>query len=315
MKKTLCTLTVAGIMGLPLAVQAGDDAVVSGFIDIIGNTDAGAVFAADAEVDVSKKMGTATVRVDADVNLAVNGGSSATGGDSGRLEQAYFAWAATKSVTVLGGLFNNPIGQELEDAPDMDFTSHSAVYNILDGQTTLYGNNVAGVAGAGAVGPTTVTVAIIDDIGLATGTSGKGKTSTAAVVNFSPIKGLDLELGYVTQDAQAENVLDFNGKYSAGALAVGLDYLTADKAVDSAMNLWAGFNVNGKLNIKARYESVAFEAAGVDDSTRTTLYATYAINDNLSAALETSSGDNASGEGVSGIADDDVTTVEFIGTF
>jgi hypothetical protein len=315
MKRTLCALAVAGIVGLPLAAQAGDDAVVSGFIDVSGNSDAGAVFGADAEVDVSKKMGAATVRVDADVNLAVNGGSSATGGDSGRLEQAYFAWAATESVTVLGGLFNNPIGQELEDAPDMDFTSHSVVYNILDGQTTLYGNNVAGVAAAGAVGPATVTVAIIDDLGLATSTSGKGKTSTAAVVNFSAMKGLDLELGYVTQDAQAENVIDFNGKYSAGALTVGLDYLMADKAVDSAMNLWAGFNVNDKVSLKVRYESVAFEAAGVDDSTRSTVYLGYTINDNLSAALETSSGDNASGEPVSGIADDDVTTVEFIGTF
>jgi hypothetical protein len=89
----------------------------------------------------------------------------------------------------------------------------------------------------------------------------------------------------------------------------------ADKAVDSAMNLWAGFNVNDKVSLKVRYESVAFEAAGVDDSTRSTVYLGYTINDNLSAALETSSGDNASGEPVSGIADDDVTTVEFIGTF
>jgi hypothetical protein len=298
-----------------LSVQAADDAAVSGFIDIIGNTDAGAVFAAEGELDASKKMGAVTVRVDADVNLAINGGSSATGGDSGRLEQAYFAWGASEGVTVLGGLFNNPIGQELEDAPDMDFTSHGVNYNILDGQTVLYGNNVAGIAAAGALGPATVTVALIDDLGLATNSKGEGKLSTAAVVNFSPMKGLDLELGYVTQDSQAENVVDFNGKYSAGALTVGLDYLAADAAVDSATNLWLGFDVNDKVNVKARYESVAFEAAGVDDSTRTTVYLSYVINDNLSAALENSSGDNASAEAVSGIVDDSVTTVEFIGTF
>lgn len=266
-------------------------------------------------------MGAVTVRVDADVNLAINGGANAdnalsgSGQDSGRFEQAYFAWGATEGVTVLGGVFNNPIGQEAEDAPDMDFTSHGVTYNILDGQTVAYGNNVAGIAAAGAVGPATVTVAVVDDIGLATNAKGEGKLSTAAVVNFSPMKGLDLELGYVTQDAQAENVLDFNGKYSAGALTVGLDYLAADAAVDSATNLWAGFAVNDKINVKVRYESVAFEAAGVDDSTRTTFYASYTISDNLSAALENSSGDNASSEGVSGIADDDVTTLEFIGTF
>lgn len=314
LKKNMVALAVVSALAAPLAVQA-DDAEVSGFVDIIANSDAAVVFGADAEVDVSKKIGAVTVRADMDANLAGNTGASVGGQDSGRIEQAYFAWAASKSVTVLGGLFNNPIGQELEDAPNMDFTSHSTVYNILDGQTALYGNNVAGIAAAVAAGPATITVAVVDDLGLSTTTSGKGKTSTAAVVNLSPMKGLDLELGYVTQDVQAENVLDFNAKFSAGALTVGLDYLAADKAVDSATNLWVGFNVNDKVNVKARYESVSFEAAATDDSTRTTLYATYAINDNLSAALESSSGDNTSAEGISGIVDDDVTTLEFIGTF
>jgi len=313
--KRVLVLAISSVLMAPWAVQAGDDVEVSGFVDVIGNSDAAVVFGADAEVDVSKKIGSVTVRADIDANLAVNDGSSAGTQDSGRIEQAYFAWGATESITVLGGLFNNPIGQEAEDAPDMDFTSHSVTYNILDGQTALYGNNVAGIAGAGALGPVTLTVAIVDDLGLATTASGKGKLSTAAVVNFSPMKGLDLELGYVTQDGQAENVLDFNGKYTAGALTVGLDYLAADVAVESAVNLWVGFDVNDKVNVKARYETVSFEASGVDDSTRTTLYASYTINDNLSAALESSSGDNASAEAVSGIVDDSVTTLEFIATF
>ncbi len=313
-KKNLAALAVVGVLVNPLLAIAGDDAEVGGFVDVIGNSDRQPVFTADAEVDVSKKIGAVTVRADMDANLAGNTGASVGGQDSGRIEQAYFAWGATQTVTVLGGLFNNPIGQELEDAPDMDFTSHSVVYTILDGQTALYGNNVAGIAAAVGVGPATITLAVVDDLGLSASTSGKGKTSTAAVVNFSPMKGLDLELGYVTQDVQAENVLDFNGKYSVGALTVGLDYLAADKAVDSAANLWVGFNINDKANVKARYETVSF-AAGGDDSTKTTLYATYVINDNLSAALESSSGDNTSGEAISGIANDDVTTLEFIGTF
>ncbi|HEC20142.1 MAG TPA: hypothetical protein ENI97_12455 [Gammaproteobacteria bacterium] len=313
-KKNLLTVTFAVAMG-PVLAQASDDAEVNGFVDIIANSDAAVVFGADAEVDVSKKIGSVTVRADMDANLAANGGASVGGEDSGRIEQAYFAWAANQSVTVLGGLFNNPIGQELEDAPDMDFTSHSVTWNILDGQTALYGNNVAGIAAAAVVGPATITLAVVDDLGLAASTSGKGKTSTAIVVNASPMKALDLELGYVTQDGQAENVTDINAKYSAGAFTVGLDYLIADKVVDSAANLWLGFDVNDKLNLKARFESVSFEATGMDDSTRTTVYATYAINDNLSAALENSSGDNASGEPVSGIVDDSITTLEFIGTF
>lgn len=335
-KKNLVVVAFASALAATSAVQAGDDAQVTGFIDVIANSDGTLVFGADGEIDVSKKMGAVTVRVDADINLAINGGANAdnalsgSGQDSGRFEQAYFAWGATEGVTVLGGVFNNPIGQEAEDAPDMDFTSHSVVYNILDHQTVAYGNNVAGLAAAGAVGPATVTVAVVDDIGLATNTKGEGKLSTAAVVNFSPMKGLDLELGYVSQNDQkvagvattAGNVLDINGTFSAGQLTVGLDYLSAANIVDSATNLWVGFDVSDKVNVKARYETVAFEGTGVDDATKTTLYATYAIAKNLSAALEHSTGsnDNAGAvgalvSGVTGVIDDTTTTIEFIGTF
>ena len=326
-KVNVVAVVISGMFMSPLMVNAGDDTKVNGFIDVIGNSDSQPVFGADAEIDVSKKMGAVTVRVDFDANLAANGGTSVAGGDSGRLEQAYFAWEAMQGVTVLGGLFNSPVGQELEDAPDMDFTSHSVVWNILDGQTALYGNNVAGVAAAGSMGPATITLAVVDDIGLATSGTGadvKGKTSVALVVNVDPMPGLTFELGYVSQDDQedvtstpttAGNVTDINAAFNAGPVTVGLDYLLADNIVDSAANVWAGFDVSDKLNLKVRYETVAFETSGVDDSTRTTLYATFGINDNLSVALETSSGDNGSGEAASGIADDDVSTLEFIGTF
>ncbi len=332
-KKNMVALAVAGALVSPLTAMA-DDAEVSGFIDVIANTDSDPVFTADAEIDISKKVGAVTVRADFDANLAGNGGGSYGGQDSGRLEQAFFAWAATEQVTILGGLFNNPIGQEAEDAPDLNFTSHSAIWNILDNQTALYGNNLAGVAAAIAAGPATVTLAVVDDLGLATNDAGdKGKTSVALVVNAAPMPGLDLELGYVTQDDQddfagdpttAGNVLDFNAAFTTGPVTLGLDYLTADNAVDSAANLWVGFNANEKVTIKARYETVAFEANGVDDSTKTTLHVSYAISDNLLVALETSQGDADTTvpvvvsdflTDVTGIVDDNVTTLEFIGTF
>lgn len=322
-EKKFVVLAVAGVLAGPLAVQAGDSADVSGFIDVIGNSDAAVVFTSEAEVDISKKIGAVTVRADIDANLVGNSGFGAQ--DSGRLEQAYFTWAATEGVTVLGGLFNSPLGQEQEDAPDMDFTSHSVTWNILDNQTGLYGNNVAGVAAAGAVGPATATLIVVDDLGFATNAAGtKGKISVALVVNASPMPGLDLELGYVTQDDQevasvattAGDVLDFNASFKTGQITLGLDYLAADNIVDSATNLWVGFDVNNKVNVKARYEVVAFEANGVDDSTRTSLYGTYAIKDNLSVALEWSAGEtDVSQDGTFGVADDDTTILEFIGTF
>jgi len=321
-KKNMVALAVASALVSPLAAMA-NDAEVSGFIDVIANTEAEHVFTSEAEVDVSKEMGAVTVRVDFDANLVGNSGFGSK--DSGRLEQAFFSWAATEQVTVMGGLFNNPIGQELEDAPDIHFTSHGVVWNILDNQTALYGNNVAGIAAAAAVGPATVTLAVVDDLGLATNDAGdKGKTSVALVLNATPMTGLDLELGYVTQDDQellgnpttAGNVFDFNAAFKTGQLTVGLDVLAADNIVDNATNLWVGFDVNNKVNVKARYEMLAFEANGIDDSSRITLYGTYAIEENLSVALEWSAGDtDASQDGTFGIADDDVTTLEFIGTF
>ena len=343
-KKNMVALAVAGALVSPLTAMA-DDAEVSGFIDVFANSDSNPVFTADAEVDVSKKVGAVTVRVDMDVRLTGNGATSPLDADgdgvvtptevaeysdnnTANLEQAFFAWAATEQVTVLGGLFNNPIGQELEDAPDMEFSSHSTVWKILDHQTALYGNNLAGIAAAVAAGPATVTLAVVDDLGLATNNAGdKGKTSAALVVNATPMAGLDLELGYVSQDDQevantpttAGNVLDFNAAFKTGPVTVGLDYLAADNLIDSAANLWAGFAVNDKLNLKARYETVALEGGGIDDPTKTTVYATYAINSNLSAALEYSTGSNDDTSGmvstVTGIVDDDVTTLEFIGTF
>ncbi len=322
-KKNMVALAVAGALVSPLTAMA-DDAEVSGFIDVIANTDSDPVFTADAEIDISKKVGAVTVRADFDANLAGNGGGSYGGQDSGRLEQAFFAWAATEQVTILGGLFNNPIGQEAEDAPDLNFTSHSAIWNILDNQTALYGNNLAGVAAAIAAGPATVTLAVVDDLGLATNDAGdKGKTSVALVVNAAPMPGLDLELGYVTQDdvngagnGTAGDVLDFNAAFKTGPVTLGLDYLTADNIVDNAVNLWVGFEATPEVTVKARYETVAFEGNGVDDSTKTTLHAAYSIEDNLLVALEWSDSDTDAGQiGTFGFADDSVTTLEFIGTF
>ncbi|HGX92473.1 MAG TPA: hypothetical protein ENK35_04070, partial [Candidatus Tenderia sp.] len=145
---------------LPLAIAAAmvpgfaSAAEVSGFADVFYNVASDAnpttdgLFTANGEIDVTAAPADGvTVRVDVDLSLASNGGANASsiaGGpsDSGTLEQAYFAWGVTEGVTVLGGVFNNPIGAEAEDAPDINFNTHGVVYNILDHQTTLAGDNV-----------------------------------------------------------------------------------------------------------------------------------------------------------------------------
>ena len=112
---------------------------VSGFADIIyTQTDEAAdisgqdnpnekKFSADAEVDfIVTPADGVTARIDIDFDLATNGGNNINGGgaDSGRIEQAFFAWNINEGpLTLVGGVFNNPMGQDAEDAPDINFTN------------------------------------------------------------------------------------------------------------------------------------------------------------------------------------------------
>lgn len=315
--------------------SAAEGLTVSGFADIIytiknesrDNTgdgtdtsinDANSKFGATAEADFAYKAAdSVSVNVDLDLN--------AGGGDSGQIEQAYFGWAATPAVTVLGGIFNDPIGYDAEDAPNMNFTSHDVIYGILDHQTALTGDNVAGIAVAGAIGPVTLTGAMLNETAQT-----NEENSFAIVANYTALKDLNLELSYLTQADQATrdknggatiasagDVVDFNAAYSINNFIVGLDYLVADKIVDSAYAMWAGytFGTTG-FGVKARYEAVGWEASGAEDSKRTTLYGSYQVAKNLSAALEIADGDDKNPQtAVTGIAADQTMTLEFIATF
>jgi len=312
MKKRL--IAVAMLAALP-AVGFAEGAKVSGFADVTyTNNNDQSVFGAAAEIDVENKMDKVSVRVDTDLTLAGNGGASGHD-DNGNpvstanIEQAYFAFAAHEKVTVLGGVFNNPIGLEKEDAPDMPAITKGQIWGILDGQTALYGNNIAGVAGAIAAGPATITLAGLNDLGGAD----NEKNSFAVVVNASPVKGLDLELGYVTQEdtdatPTAGNVMDFNAAYSVAGATLTVDYLAADNVVDSAMEFGVGYAITPKISAYARYDAVAYEADGMDDTTSITVYGSYQLTPNLLVSAEYYSFDD-------GNETDDVAGLEFIATF
>ena len=302
-------MAVSVIAAIPAASFAGGP-TVGGFADITYTQD-NKLFAANAELDVSNSLSKqVTVRVDTDLALAVNGGGNAsaiTGGpaDSAVIEQAFFAYTPIKAITVIGGVFNNPIGWEKEDAPDMYSISKGQIYGILDGQTALYGNNLAGAAIAGAVGPATITVAALNDLGQVT-----DKNSIAAVANVTPVKGLDLELGYVTQDAGAGNVWDVNATYSGMGATVGLEVLGAENAVDLAWGALVNYEINPMFNVTARYDSVSYEAAGTDDSTSYALVGTFNAAKNLAILAEFQNVDKGNAGG-----SDDTATLEFIASF
>ncbi len=330
MKKNVIALAVAAAMAPGFAAAA--DSKVSGFADItyinadadadvLGNGKETSAFVANAEVDFASKLSDiVSVRVDTDLSLATNGGINAaaiTGGpaDSAAIEQAYFAASVAEGVTVIGGVFNNPIGWQAVDVVDRYQSANLLTYDVLDGQTALYGNNIAGVAVAGDLGPVTVTGAVLNDIGGLT-----DKNSVALVVNASPVAGLDLELGYVTQETDHEdggstidtagNVTDFNATYKNAGLTLGLEYLTAEELLDTGLAITANYMFTPALGATVAYSSLDGDGFGDDADTRTSVAGIWNIADNLVSKLEFTTDD--AGDGADSTS---VTNLRFIAKF
>jgi len=315
MQKKMMTCGLLALFS-PMCFAGG--ATVSGFADITLTSDSDQrTFLANAEVDVSNKLSEkVAVQVDFDLALGVtgagatNGSNSSAAGissgpaDSAVLEQAFFSYSAMPNVTVLGGLFNNPIGWEAEDAPGLYQISHGQIWGILDGQTALYGNNVAGVGLAGSVGPATITLAALNDIGL----SDLEKNSFAAVANLSPTKGADVEIGYVTQPNGAGNVWDVNAAYSIMGATVGVEVLGAENVVDLAYAGTVNYMVNNLFGATVRFDNVSYEAAGTKDSKTYALAGIVNAAKNLTVLLEFHRSDD-------GTTEDDMIVAEFVAQF
>ncbi len=327
MKKNAIALAVAAAMVPGFAAAA--DSKVSGFVDIYyTNTDKGtsnkaddlSVFTANAEVDFASKLSDiVSVRVDVDLALAgnnpddpdpTNNIAGTTGGpkDSAAIEQAFFAAGIAEGVTLIGGVFNNPIGWEAEDVTGRYAITPTKNYELLDTQTALWGNNIAGVAVAGDLGPVTVTGAVLNDIGLAA----LDKQSIALVVNATPVAGLDVELGYVTQEAQAENVTNLNATYKNAGLTLGLEYMTAEEALDTGITAMVNYMFTPAVGATVQYSSLDGDAAtfGNDADTRLSVAGLWNIADNLSVLAEYNTDDE--GDGADNV---DAVNLEFIAKF
>jgi len=319
MKKRL--LAIATLAALPVASFAGS-AEVSGFADIKYTADKDkSYFTANAEVDVQNKMSDkVSVRIDTDLAIAGNGGANAglSGpADSAVIEQAYFDFAAHKSVTIRGGVFNNPIGLQAEDSIDRNSINSDRVYGVLDGQTALYGNNVAGAAAIVSAGPATIIVGALNDLGH----NDLETNSYALVAAVSPMKGLDLELGYVTQaenDAakaptSAGNVLDVNVKYAVAGATIGFDYLMPSDVVESAMAFTVGYDVTKAIGVSLLWDSVTNDDDNIDATDETTtamgIGGSLKLADNLKVKAEYYTISDAAGD------DDAKVNVKFLASF
>ncbi|MBL4762489.1 MAG: hypothetical protein JKY93_07315 [Gammaproteobacteria bacterium] len=318
MNKKLIAIAVAAGLAIPAAANAD----VSGFVDVIyeisddetlaPNTKSATEgkFTADAEVDFVGTVDGVTVRLDVDFKL----GTTASGEESAHIEQAFFA-APIGGVTLIGGVFNNPIGHDAEDAPDIDFTSHSIAWDVLNLATELDGNNVAGLAVAGQVGPVTLTGAFVNEVQQA-----NEENSTAIVANFSPAEGVALELGILNFEETnglgiGDSLTNINGTWAIDEMfTIGGEIVSYDKGFDSSTSFWAAADL-GDFVIKARIEEMDAETGNAEVE-RTTFYVGTSLAKNVSVALEVHDIDVTAG-GLSGVnsVDGGQTTIEFIGTF
>lgn len=346
MNKKLIAVAVAGAFAVPLSAQAADFSA-SGFADVTLNisddscdnpngtggiafasggvgsvaacnststdVDGGAAnstegkFNAAGEVDFMATEGDLSVRVD--VDLMLDGGT----GDSASMEQAFFSWNINDGLALKAGLFNNPVGLEAEDAPDIWSVSHGQIRNILASQTSLHaGNNLTGAAIVFGAGPANIQFGLLNEI-----SGDKEANSLLFAVDGEVMDGLNLELGVLTQEdnkaanaGSMENLIDLNAVWKTGGLTVAGEVLTAGKIVDNAFMLLANYDFGNGWGVTGRYDIVSFEASGNEDDETMTLVGIWSPTDNLTINLEYRNVND--GQSGAGATDEDSIVLEFI---
>jgi len=278
----------------------------------------------DGEIDFEYTEGPTTFRMDLDVNA-----DPAT--DSAQIEQANFAYmipgADKVGLKLTGGIFNAPIGFELQDAPDMYQTSHGQLFDLVP-------SNLSGLMLSGGGGPVMLDVYFVNEWRA----DDAEENSVGALLTLSPIESASLAVGFLTSPDNAGvafpaegdgNVLDvvLSGTLTPMAkheLLLAGEYLkdennSAFAIVVSLMHNTASF-VHG---LTVRYDSVdcdlvsAYEPFGAGTScgkatpTSLTVAANVALSENLFALLEWKSVDPDQPL----VDSTNLTTLEFLATF
>lgn len=265
-------------------------------------------FDMNGELDLNTSLGNkVTARMDFDLGKV----DDTVGGnpDSGRFEQAFVNWESPKGLQLKGGLMNNPLGWEAEDAPDMYQISHGQLYTVWDLSTGLSGNNVIGVAVSGNAGVATLTGAFLNDLGQV-----DEQNSFLAMINFKPDNRLDLEIGFITQDAGLESIVDFNGTYTQGLFMVGAELMLASEYMDMGLAATGTYKFSEQVTGTLRLDSISYDIPDVDDSRSITLAVGYMLDKNLMVNAEVRI-NNADDTGAAFVADGDQVQMELIATF
>ncbi|WP_455201052.1 outer membrane beta-barrel protein [Kaarinaea lacus] len=294
MKKILVasSLAFSALTVTPAAMAI--DITPSGFVDFIwtlsdgtdvGKNGAEGRFDTSGELDVESKLKEGIMmRFDADVNP----GSS--GNDSARLEQIFLKWDIDQKMALLGGVYNNNLTFEREDAPDMYQITHGQLWDIWESTTSEDGNNLQGLEFNYQFKGVNLIVGYLNDLG-----DVADKNSVKIAAEVTAVKNLDIVLGLITQEsptavggnpASVGDIFDIFAKYKWNNWLFGGEILIADEQVDSGFMLMANYQFNNKFSLTGRYDFVKYDVTGVDDTSSITVAGLYSISENLFANAE-----------------------------
>ncbi len=306
----LSRIALAFVLTVSTTVYAASPNI-SGFLDITQTLSDGQApgvspiegkFDAAAELDYESNLGSdASIRLDTDL---VSGGLT--------LEQAFITFKTSNGLSINGGIFNNPVGWEAEDAPDMYQITHTQIYNILALSTAQNaGNNVVGVSVAGDMGDITLIGGILNDLG-----NVNEENSLMGVGQFKGIENLVLELGIETQELGLETIIDVNGTYTKGPLTIGGEILLPGEIIDLGFGVTANYKFNDKMSGTVHFDTVSYDVpAGADDTTSIIFAGSYSVASNVFLNAEIRLDDNSNLGPVGTIGDGDLITLELIATF
>jgi hypothetical protein len=288
MKKILTASSVAlfTLLVTPSVTAVELDIKPSGFVDMVwtlsDGTDLGingeeGRFNTSGELDIESQFDKGvSMRFDADIN------PSTGGSDSARLEQIFLQWDIDETMSLKGGVFNNKLTFEREDAPDIYSITHGQLWDIWNFSTAEDGNNLQGVEFNVHLDTINLIVGYLNDLG-----DIEEKNSLEIAGEISATENLDITLGIITQDEFLETIFDIFAVYKTDKLLLAGELLIADEGIDNGIMLMANIKLLEKLSATIRFDRVEYDSAIIDDDTSSlTLAGLYSISENLTANAE-----------------------------
>ena len=235
-------------------------------------------FAVSGELDLQTELNPRTaLRMDLDLSTDAN---------SAIFEQAFVDYAFDQNMKSKAGVFNNRLSFEKEDAPELYQVTHSQLWDIWDEQTSLNGNNLAGVDFSANVGMVTLFAGLLNDLNNAA-----EKMSYQLGAEIKPMESMDIVAGLISADSgtdtdgNAGTIIDANITWKWKQLMVGGGILTADEIYDLGMQATGNYAFTDKFSGTARIDYVSYEG-DADNTTSVTFAALFAVDKNLYANAE-----------------------------